>query len=709
MSRHTRFLPLLLLLLLPLGCPRGGGSVEASSALGESGGDDRLLDGDRGALNDEETMRAAFSVARASLYGEPSPGKTPLDTLPGRRAFVCVYGVVQPNACGTGTDGTLAGSVRRAAEQLAASDGSAIGKAKAAGDDVRLKIDIVTHVADKTFKRSIEKPKKREVGTYGYWVTHQGKAAYVLPSEVLEQPIWSGSSKDRGIPRMNLVKALKAREKAMADLPEEFPYTRLHTVSWVEGDPHGLARPPIMRTYRVHRYAFDTLSEELLLQRAVWAADYLTSSVSAEGKIRYQYYVTTDRDSRSYNLLRHGGTTYSILQAYDRTKYEPYRLAAEQAIKFLFATCREDERTGPFGGGPTKWILSPGNKVKLGGAGLALVMLDQYAESTGDTQTFREDARKFGNFLVASLKEDGEFIYFPSLTPGGPPTDTDDSAYYPGEAILGLLRLHTWDPDPKWLAAARAASDWLIDVRDKGKSERSLANDHWLMIALSYLYQATKDEKYVEHSLNLARAVQYQYDKNKPSWDDYPDYRGGYYDPPRSTPAATRGEGLVAVMDTCRLAERDCEWVWELLEETIRHENLSQYDPDMMWWIKNRKKAFGGWNGGLIDTEIRNDFVQHNMSAILGTERLMAWRARKEELPGGPVWSRLNVDEQRTHPGLTAEQSARLHEASARYRGDTLWERRWKAASDPSIPTTPLEDEEPAAPAGDEDEDEGGE
>jgi len=688
MFANLRFSLLVLTLTLLAACPSSG-TPDEGSPLGQSGDDDELFLGSDAALKDGEVMRAAFDLARATLYGSPEPSKSTLDTLPGRRAFVCVYGVEHPNLCDTGVGDNLAGSVKAAAKRLHARHGKAIKRAHEGGDDVRIKIDVVTYTKEKTFKRSIEKPKKRDVGVYGYWVEHEEKTSYILPTEVLEQPIWSSRKKNRGIPRKNVIKALKRREKSMSGLPEEFPYTRIHTEAWVEGDPHGHETPPIVRVYRLHRADFDELSEELLLQRSVWAADYLISSISPEGKIRYQYYVTTDRDSGSYNLLRHGGTTYSILQAYDRTKYEPYRLASEQAIKYLFAKCREDERTGPFGGGPTKWILSPGKKVKLGGAGLALVMLDQYGEATGDYETYKDDARKFGNFLVASLKEDGEFIYFPALTPDGPPTDTDDSAYYPGEAILGLLRLHAWDPDPKWLGAARAASDWLIDVRDKGKSERSLANDHWLMIALSYLYQETRDEKYLDHSLNLARAVKFQYEKNRPSWKKYPDYQGGYYDPPRSTPAATRGEGLVAVMDTCRVAERDCEWVWELLEETIRHEHLSQYDPDLMWWIKNKKKAFGGWNGGLIDSEIRNDFVQHNMSAVLGTERHMAYRARKEELTGGPLWTLLNQKEGQTHPGVSSEEMTRLRAASQRYRGDTLWETRWKAAQAAAPSETP--------------------
>ena len=687
--RNKYTLPIALILLIGLVAgslyffvegTTGDASSVSGTALGEGGSDDQLWRSSTPAFGDKNTVRPAFDVARSILFETPPPSSTgATDVLPGRRVYVCVYGVTHPNLCGTGAGENLTASVRLAAESLNENHGSAIRDARRAGKDARIKIDFVTRITRKTFKREVEKVKKGRVGLYGYWFERDGAVSYLLPSEVLERHIFDESRKHRGIRRDRLAKALINRNPGIGTLPEEeLDYDRFYTVPWVEGDPHGVETPDIVQLYRLHRHDFDELTEELMLQRSVWAADYLISSISSQGKVRYQYYPSTDRDSSSYNLLRHGGTTYSILQAYDRTKFEPYRLASEAAIEFLFSKCKEDERQGPYGGGPTKWILSPGGKVKLGGAGLALVMLNAYGESTGDFDTYREDARKFGNFLVASLKEDGEFIYFPALTPDGPPTDTDDSAYYPGEAILGLVRLYSWDPNPQYLDAATRASDWLIDVRDKGKDSKRLANDHWLMIALSYLYAATGDERYVEHSLNLAKAVKYQYDKNIDKSKEFIDFRGGYYDPPRSTPAATRGEGLVAVLDTCRVAERECDWVWDLLQETIRHEHLSQYDPDMVWWPRDRAKTFGGWNGGLIDVSIRNDFVQHNMSAVLGTERHAAFRARKDELPGGPLWTRMNLKEQRTFDGVPAERMAELREASVRYRGQTLWEKRWE-------------------------------
>jgi len=636
-------------------------------------------------LGDETTMAQAFGVARAILYGGGAPTTTAIDGLPGHRVFLCAYQDKPSQTCATGVGKRLSDSVQSAAKELRKQHGNVVNASRKA--DIRLKLDVVTRAQPATFKRNMEKPKKRKVARYGYWVQSGEQSSWILPSEILEKGLFSDKRNKKGIPRKGVVKALSRRNPSLGELPEEFDYDQIRTTAWVEKLSDGDKVPGIVRLYRTHLWDFDSVDTERLLQRTVWAADYLISSIDEDGKIRYRYYPSRDKDSRSYNLLRHGGTTYSILQAYDRTKFEPYLAASMKAIDYLFAHCRRDKRSGPYGpddGGESLFIVSPGDQVKLGGAGLALVMLDQYVEATGDTERYREEAQAFGRFLVSSQQKecipqynrtecDGEFIYFPSLKPGGPPTNLDGSAYYPGEAILGLVRLYSWDPNPLWLETAVRAADWLIQVRDSGKNERQLANDHWLMIALSYLYNYTKREDYLNHSLALARAVEYQYNKNLKTAKNYRDYRGGYYDPPRSTPAATRGEGLVAVLDTCSLAGKTCEWVENLLHETVRHEMLSQYDPDTTYWMKNKRKSFGGWNGGLIDPSIRNDFVQHNMSSILGTERHL-YRKQGTAVPGGPEWTNLNIDKGLTWPGVPEEDMAKLRVDTLRFRGKTTWE-----------------------------------
>ncbi len=228
------------------------------------------------------------------------------------------------------------------------------------------------------------------------------------------------------------------------------------------------------------------------------------------------------------------------------------------------------------------------------------------------------------------------------------------------------------------------AADWLIDERDAGKSASSLANDHWLMLGLSYLYLYTEDSRYLDHSLALCRAVEHQYLKNEEYWGDYPDFRGGYYNPPRSTPAATRGEGLGAVLETCHLAGAECGWVEDLMAETVRHEMLSQYDPDMSFWMPDPAKAFGGWNGGLLDMDVRNDFVQHNMSSVLGFERHLR-RGEGVTLPGGPGWTEKRLAGTDL-PGIPASELAPLRAASLRHRGRTIWESEFESESETGIP-----------------------
>ena len=668
--RRDPTLPLALLAVLMAGC----GSKAPSgpdTALGEAGQDQAV----QAALDDAEIAATAIGIARHVLYGEAAPDPGTLAELPGRRAFLCAYQDKPRRLCATGVGDDLAGSIEAAADALERDAGRKIDPDDAAG--IRLKLDVVTSSRSRTFSKDNDRPKRRRVATYGFFVsTEGGHSSWLLPSEMLENRI----HRKEGFGRDRVREQLQKRNDAVGDLRGSFGYEEFQTISWVERDEPAATPPGVLQLYRLHPREFAEATPEVMLQRSVWAADYLISSISAKGKIRYRYQTARDKETSSYNLIRHAGTTYSLFQVYDRTRFEPYRLAGTQAIDYLLGHTRQDVRTGPFlpadhpDFGESLFVVSlPKGRqnegdVHLGGAGLALVMIDQYVEATGDTETFREQARGMARFLVASQKEDGEFYSFPPKRVGEPPCRDEVSPYYPGEAILGLIRLYSWDPNPLWKDTAVRAADWLIEVRDKGKDESQVANDHWLMLGLSYLYLYTEDPRYVDHSLAICQAVEYQYRKNENAWSEYPDYQGGYYDPPRSTPAATRGEGLGAVLETCHLAGKDCAWIENLLMETARHEMLSQYDPDMSFWMPNPARAFGA--------DVRNDFVQHNMSSLLGAERHLL-RHDGMVAPGGPGWMEKRLDGTE-YPGIEQGELTELREASLRYRGETIWEMRAK-------------------------------
>jgi hypothetical protein len=346
----------------------------------------------------------------------------------------------------------------------------------------------------------------------------------------------------------------------------------------------------------------------------------MASIVEADGRFRYLWRTADGRPLSGFNVLRHAGSAYSLVQAADTFGEPGWRAAAERALAWTVGRSRTDERHGPYGGGKVRWL--PETKhVKLGGAALAAVALATWQQTTGD-ERWSTELREFARYLVSQQQESGEFVYFASIEPGGEPRD-DVSVYYPGEAVLGLVLTYGVDPDPAWLEAAIRGAAWLVEVRDAGKSRRSLENDHWLMIGLSHLYRITQDPRWLDHSLRLAEAVEWQAGAHAGHDVFHRDYKGGFYEPPRSTPAATRAEGLVAVLDTCEAARRACPQVQDRLVAALGHVLESQYRPETAWWMPRPGRVVGGFAGGVVDPDLRNDYTQHALSALIGGARVI--------------------------------------------------------------------------------------
>lgn len=602
-------------------------------------------------LADAGVVQSALRATRDILKGRPHA-----DTLAGyagRRVFVCAYGIERRAVCGTGRGDTLGASVAAAATDL--------HRRASSFEKATLKIDFVV---DHARVRWPAPGFDHHIGVYGLLVDHAGQQSWLLPSELLELPVWMvpGDDQDPVLDEERLRKALQQRNPQMAQLPLDFSFERFRTASWVERPDEAP-----LRIYRTHAWEQPELDAELLLERAFMAADHLANLVGTTGQMRYLYDPTRNRNLMGDNRLRHAGSTWSLVQAWSRTRHEPWLAAAEAAIEEILRQSVLQERSGPHGGGMTRWLADT-SRIKLGGAGLALLALSEYTAATGDDR-YLEQARQFALYIVSAQKESGEFVYFGNMNPEKPPYD-QVSSYYPGEAILGLMRLHSIDPDPLWLETARRGAMWLIEDRDAGKPLSGLQNDHWLMMALSRLYAETREPVWLEHSLRLAEAVKLQARRHDEHARYHRDYRGGFYEPPRSTPAAVRAEGLVAVLDTCALAQAPCDGVREVLEATVRHQLQSQYTPDLLWWMRAPERAVGAFHGGIVDLTIRNDYVQHNLSALLGLERHMR-RDQGERLPGAPEQTRAELQ---AFPGLTPERLAELRRPLFEVRGATSWE-----------------------------------
>jgi hypothetical protein len=468
--------------------------------------------------------------------------------------------------------------------------------------DGTLRLELVLEVAPSTFPADAS---PHQAGTRGLRVGPRT----VWPSEVLIDGLFSTPDEDD--PPVWKIPAL---QQALGVSSDTFAYESVTTFTLVQAAPGQPPRP----VYRLHGRDWPATDPASLARPLHLAADHLVHLVSPEGRIRYRYDPRAGRALAGQNLLRHAGTTWSLLRANERFGDPRFVGAADRALSFLLRHTGTDVRQGPHGGGRVRFVLE-GSNHKLGGAGLSLLALATWQQQTGDTK-YEEAAKQFATHLLSQQQESGEFWSYAPKVEGGP-RKPDRSEYYPGEAVLGLVAWYASDPDPRWLDTAKRGADWLIDVRDAGKGPGKLAADHWLMMALERLHRVTGDDRYVEHAIRLAETVAFQQQRQAGHDRFHPDYRGGFYEPPRSTPATIRAEGLGAVLDLCARTNRDCERFVPVLHLAVGHALQSQYGEDDTWWTPRPEDVVGGFAGGLVDPELRNDYTQHAFCALLAAER----------------------------------------------------------------------------------------
>jgi hypothetical protein len=344
-----------------------------------------------------------------------------------------------------------------------------------------------------------------------------------------------------------------------------------------------------------------------LIYSARLAGDYLIRVQKEDGSFSYLYDASKDRfPSTVYNILRHTGTAIALLQLYSATSDKLYLDAARKATGYLRTRFR------PASGGAI-YVLDHDGKAKLGANGLALIALVR-SYQLGDqkpSKQQREECEGLARLILSLQNRNGLFeSYYPIR--GDEPRGSV-SLYYPGEAILGLISLYELTGDKKLLQAARQGADALIE---KQQAKGPLAPDVWLMQALESLHRKLPDPRYSRHALEMAQAIMaYQYDG-----EDGPDYAGGFGPAePRTTPAATRAEGLVAAFKLARGSEDPrAARIGAALRAAARFQLSRQYTIAGTKGLANPRRALGAFREGLTAGLIRIDSVQHNISALLG-------------------------------------------------------------------------------------------
>jgi hypothetical protein len=510
----------------------------------------------------------------------------------------------------TATGASLEEAVKSAATEMARQ----IGPAIAAGG--RIELDVPTALEGTDLHEDMAEP-LAAIGLGGVFVTTDaGKSAFVAPGEIVQRGLFHTGGAASGLDRDRLTRVLASRAGVSeADVLAMRAY-RFETDAHVETPHHDPAAA--LAVYRGMVTPPPQATEQLLLAAVRRGADYLVRVMNTTGRYVYMYRPTDDHDDTAYGWLRHAGTTYALFEAYDEFRASPparmYADRGELALSYLEGHLVDDAAS------QGKYILDTNDEEqqKTGGAGLALLAFAKHAAATGKRNKL-ETMRALARFIMKQQYSDGHFRSNADLEDESRRRKREP-IYYPGEAMLGLLRLYAIDPQPAYVETARKGADWVIHVRDVNVSVDNQEHDHWMAYVLNDLYRVTHDDAYLAFAEKIAQAIR----RKQHHADGAParDWAGLFYEG-QSTLAATRVEAYDAVSALSRFAGKPDQWVMESSREVAAAMLGQQYDENDAYWLKNPAKAEGGVRESLYVADVRIDYVQHAMSAWLHLARLL--------------------------------------------------------------------------------------
>ena len=336
------------------------------------------------------------------------------------------------------------------------------------------------------------------------------------------------------------------------------------------------------------------------------AIEYLEKTCGPDGRFVYRVNTLTGQQSPSYNILRHAGTIYSLEMA-DRE--HPDQRLTETIVRsgeFL------QHYVAPVRGSDMLAVWSsPANQTKaeLGASGLGLVALTAVREHRPDMVSLAE-LQAIGHFILSMQKADGSFVMRFSAVEGM--NSHAESLYYPGEATLGLLALYGADPSPLWLDGAGRALMYLAQSR---ANIVDVPADHWVLISTDRLLTVCEHVKCPvkkQDLINQSRQICESILKEEVSTGTYSGRDGSFGAVPRTTPAATRLEGLLAARHI---------GVGQDLQERIRVAATHG-----VAFLLRSQITSGPYAGGVLglsqiqysdNADVRVDYLQHSLSAWL--------------------------------------------------------------------------------------------
>jgi AMMECR1 domain-containing protein len=351
----------------------------------------------------------------------------------------------------------------------------------------------------------------------------------------------------------------------------------------------------------LYRYSIlvreEDVSNDLIRSRLGLARDWYLNNVNPKtGRVEYLYYPVTDRYTKSTNEVRNLATLYILP--------ELKVFLGDQSLDGLI------KRTRDYYVGKIKetrdysYVDLDGDSTIAYNAFMILSLVRQ-----PDYPGSLELATKLANWIISLQRPDGSY----DTSFNGEVTGKD---YYPGESMLSLMRLFDVTNDSRLTDSVIRAFPY---YRDYWRKNKNTAFVPWHTQTYYLLSRHTIDTKLGSFVYEMNDWIM----KYQIFEDDYPDKIGGFRkDDPRNSTSSYM-EGMNDAYGTALLFNDGprIEKYRDSLRKGTRFVLQTQFTPENAFWVKNPKRAIGGFKESLKSVNERNDYTQHSTSALIKVHR----------------------------------------------------------------------------------------